>query len=97
MGSSFISSLSTHSGVSLGTTFSFFQRKGGHLKRVSSPTSREVGEGVVENQPSKPLLKLSPQPFEETLLEKVTCFGELFQLIVAMENYLLIKLWYALN
>ena len=51
----------------------------------------------MEHHPSKPLLKLSTQPFEGTLLEKVTCFDEFFQLSVAMVNYLLIKIFYALN
>ena len=46
----------------------------------------------MENHPSKPLLKLSTQPFEGTLLEKVTCFGEFFQLSVAMVKFLLNKL-----
>ena len=40
----------------------------------------------------KPLLKLSSQPFEGTLLEKVVCFGEFFQLSVAMVKFLLKKL-----
>ena len=47
---------------------------------------------MVENHPSNPLLKLSTQPFEGTLLEKVTCFGEFFQLSVAMVKFLLIEL-----
>ena len=45
----------------------------------------------------KPLHKLPTQPFEGTLLEKVTCLDEFFQLSVAMVNYLLIKIYYALN
>ena len=38
------------------------------------------------------ILKLSTQPFEGTLLEKVTCFGEFFQLSVAVVKFLLNKL-----
>ena len=75
MGSLSSSILSKHSRASLGEKFVFFWKKRRPSKRLSSTTRSGVEEGgVVENQPSKPLLKLSTQPFEGTLLEKVTCF-----------------------